>query len=488
MTRSLRLLLLGLSTWIILLPSAGWGAEPTVVTLWPLLDYRHAEDRGYTNINLFGPLLKFERTPKEIRFGLRPLLFQTAARDDSRYSGELLYPVATWDGDDSSSRAEVIHWLNWGSYPHDTEREHSFTLFPFVFYQTSQNGRGSQALFPLAGRLEGVLGRKEIRFFLFPLYSRTLRHETKTTNILWPIFARVQGPGGESGWKFWPLAGWADKPGDYRKRFFLWPFWTRNELELSGSNPTVQHSIFPFWSSESSPDMQRESVLWPFFNHTDDSRLDYEQWEFPWPLLSLTRGETIYGLRLLPLYADETRGKSRKRWLLWPGYSCETRTTPTWEYRRDRLLYFLYSDTRESDPRSVESDRRRIDFWPLFHYEYRDGVGHFSTIALMEGFFPGNERIERSWAPLWRIYQLRWDQSGNEVTSFLWNLYWKEKRPEGIVWELFPLLRYRRHGDTLLDVSVAKGLFRYRTAPEGRRLMLLFLPWGIPLGGASSSE
>lgn len=488
MSRILRRILLGfccLAAW------PAWAEEPTVVTLWPLFDYRHAAELDYTSVNLFGPLVKFERTAHTTRFGLRPLFFQEHGRNASDASGEILYPVAGWNKTSDSSHLQILHWLEWSSHPHDAgavTRERAVTAFPFFFYQTALNGRGSLALFPVAGRLEGMYGRDRIDFFLFPLYARTERDGTSVTNLLWPVLARVRGSGGESGWKFWPLAGWADHPGVYRKRFFLWPLWTSNDLALDSPDPMSQRSVFPFWSREQSPDLRRTSLFWPFFNHTADARRGYEEWEFPWPLLRLTRGEQVHGLRLLPFYADETRGAIRKRWLLWPGYSREARATEAWRYRRDRLFYFLYSDTREYDGAHERPRLRRVDFWPLFHYEWQDGIGHFSTVALLEPFFPGNERIARNWAPLWRLYQVRWDANGGETSSLLWNLYWKDRRAEGVVWELFPVLRYRRHGDSLLDISVVKGLVRYRNDPEGRRLQLFFLPWGIPLGGEPKSE
>lgn len=468
-----------------------WGEEPSIVTFWPLFDYRHSSADEYTSLNLFGPLVKFEQSRHDHRFGVRPLFFAQQRRSGSGASGEFLYPVASWATAPDHSHLQVLHWIEWDSSPHDDTTGHiakKLTLFPFLFYNAPTSEHSNLALFPLAGRLEGMYGRDRINFFLFPLYARTERHDTEVTNLLWPVFARIQGPAGESGWKAWPLLGWAEKPGVYRKRFFLWPFWTSNDLELNSTAPVTQRTYFPFWSSETSAKQRSQSLLWPFFNHTEDSLRDYEAWEFPWPLVRLTRGETYHGLRLLPFYSDETRASSRKRWWLWPIYNSEQRQTPAWTYRRDRLVYFLYADTREHDHREELPRLHRIDFWPLFHYEVQDGVSSFSTVALMEPFFIGNERIERNWAPLWRIYQTRWDRHGNAVSSLLWNLYWKERRSDGLTWELFPLMQYRRQTDDLLDVSLIKGLVRYRRdTTQGRQLMLLFLPWGIPLGGGPTS-
>lgn len=472
-----------LATSILLVFASMARAEATVFTLWPLIDVRHSPADGYTSVNLLGPFGKFEQTRRETRFGLRPLFFHQHGRNDDAATDEVLYPVATGLKNGDAQNLQVLHWLTWDTSPRPggggAHRE--FMLFPFLFYGDSGTGRGSTAFFPIAGHIEGMFGRDRIDFFLFPLYSATRRGETETTNVLWPVFSRIRGPG-ESGWAFWPLAGWADREGVYHKRFYLWPFWTANDLALDTADPVRVRSVFPFWSSERSVARTQESILWPFFNHTEDARENYEEWDFPWPLLRMTRGENRHGWRALPLYADETIRSNRKRWWLWPCYKIEEHKTEQWSFRRDRILFFLYSDQVEKEP-GVELPRlRRVAFWPLFTYEARDGVSSFATLALLEPFFPTNDRIARNWAPLWHLYQARWDSAGNGVSSLLWNLYWKERRSDALAWELFPLLSYRHRDREMLDLSVLKGFLRYHADVDGARLRLLFLPWGIPVG------
>jgi hypothetical protein len=116
--------------------------------------------------------------------------------------------------------------------------------------------------------------------------------------------------------------------------------------------------------------------------------------------------------------------------------------------------------------------------WPLFTYEQIRGVSRFHTLSLLEPFFPENLGIERNWSPLWRLYQRKWDKHGNEVSSLLWNLYWKERRGSELAMEVFPLFSYSRQARKA-DLRLLKGLVRYQTDHGERTVRLFYLPWGI---------
>jgi hypothetical protein len=100
-------------------------------------------------------------------------------------------------------------------------------------------------------------------------------------------------------------------------------------------------------------------------------------------------------------------------------------------------------------------------------------------LALLEPFFPGNEQIERNWSPLWRIYQRRWDRSGNEASTFLWNLYWKERRGDDLLFELFPVIYYRdEESRQRFELALLKGFYRYKKSSDQACSYLFYLPWG----------
>lgn len=455
--------------------------EDAVLTLWPLLDYRHSAAVDYTSLNVAGPLLNFERKGRESEFHLRPLYFRAADASGASYS-ELLYPVASRKHEPGQSIFQGLHLLEYDYGDREKGSRDEFMLFPFVFSGKKTDRRdGYFALFPLGGRILEKLGRDEIRFTLFPLYAETRRDDTTVTNVLWPVFARVRGEG-ERGVKFWPFFGRSHKEGVYRKAFYLWPIVFDYDLALDTDAPTRRRAVFPFYVAEDAPQRRSRTVLWPFFSHFEDRGRDYEEWTFPWPLVGVAKGSYKESRKFLPLYADERRRDYRKRWFLWPLYKVERTDSEALLSRRYRVLYFLYSDLEETVPEEVTPRKRRVALWPLFTYEQIRGVSRFHTFSLLEPLLPENEALERNWAPLWRLYQAKWDQHGNGASTLLWNLYWKERRGDDLACELFPLFSYRSEGERDVDLQLLKGLFRYRGDAGGKRIHLFYLPWAFRWG------
>lgn len=447
--------------------------DSTVFTLWPLVDYRASEQAGYRSFHLLGPLFKFESIGGETEYALRPLFYR-AADDADNAQTEILYPLAVDRSQPDADYLNVLHLLNFDFGARERGSSNQFYLFPFLFYGDDPEFGRYAAFFPFGGRLHGWFGRDRIDFALFPLYSRTERGTTRTDNVLWPIFSRVTGED-ESGFAVWPLYGESRKKGVYRKQFALWPIYFREELRLDTDQPVSRLAVLPLWFEQDSPDRSRRDVLWPFFSWTQDRAGEYEQWDAPWPLVRITKGTSRHGLRLLPLYADETVGPRRSRWFLWPVYKIEDMETELLLRQRHRFLFFLYSDLAE---RKLDTgdEKRRVALWPLFDYHRENGVSRLNALALLDPIFPDNLAIERSWSPLWRIYQQRWDSQGNLVVSVLWNLYWYERQGEQKALELFPLFDYRQDlAETRL--RLLKGLVGIRGDGERRCMNMLYLPW-----------
>lgn len=462
-------------------------ASGRIFTLWPLVDYRRSDAVDYTSVNILGPLLSFERKGPEREVGLRSLFYQ-ASDDEGVAFQEFLYPVAARRRDADRSSFHGLHLLQYDSGERHREYDDGgFMLFPFVFSGSSDEGEPYFALFPVGGKLYDRFGRDEIRFTLFPLHLRTEQRGTTNTHVLWPFFGRTEGPE-EHGIKVWPLYGGSQKEGVYRKRFYLWPFFFSGDENLDTDRPRSFRAFFPFYLQEESPQRSSRTVLWPFFSRIEDRDRGYVERNFPWPLLRRTDGEYRQGFRALPLYADERTGDLRRRWIGWPIYRIEELNTEMLERRRDRVLFFLYSDTREQLHEEPLPRHRRVALWPLFTYERTRDVSHFYTFSLLEPFFPGNRGIERNWSPLWRIYQRKWDDHGNEISSLLWNLYWRERRGDDLAMEIFPLVSYRREVGTETDFSLLKGLVRVQRDADRRGLRLFYLPWAIPIGSGFNAQ
>jgi hypothetical protein len=130
----------------------------------------------------------------------------------------------------------------------------------------------------------------------------------------------------------------------------------------------------------------------------------------------------------------------------------------------------VYSDTREE---GKDGSTRRMDVWPFFRYTRdREGAVELQTLALLEAFMPGNEKIERNYSPLWAVYTYRRNPAGEQVWSFLWNLLRHEEGKEGQAVEILgPLLAYRERADEA-RFSFLGGLFEYRVMRETRTVRL----------------
>lgn len=459
----------------VFVPVASHAADDgSIFTLWPVVDYRSSPQNKFSSLGLGGPLVRYEKAEKRSRFALRPLYYRET-EENGDIESDLLYPLMTYRSRENEKSFQFLHLLTID----DTVKEGSnFMLFPFLFYNNPPQGEGYFAFFPLGGKILNRFGRDRIEFALFPLYSQTEIKGKQTTNLLWPFFSLIKGED-ESGWAFWPIYGTSEKKGVYRRNFFLWPFFFRADEQLDSTYPLHTRAFFPFFYFADSAVRTDHTYLWPFFSHIEDNRKDFEEWNFPWPIFRIIDGKDRQMLRLLPFYSDDLTEKYHTRWLLWPLYKNDENFTPTFTSRRERVLYFLYSNTREQLVGEDKPQKQRIDLWPLFTYEEKMGLAHFSTLALLEPFFPGNEQIERNWSPLWRIYQRRWDHAGNEASSFLWNLYWKERRGDSLVFEIFPLIFYRNEKNLQkFELSLLKGLYRYKKESDQACSYLFYLPWG----------
>lgn len=352
-------------------------------------------------------------------------------------------------------------------------------LFPFYISGKSEKYGPYTSVFPFYGDIYERFWRDEYHYLLFPLYGRTVKKGTTTRNYLYPVFSTTTGEK-ESGFQFWPLYGEGAKEGVYNKRFVLWPLYMAENSGLDTENPTEKRYFFPFYAATDSPQKSSRYYLWPFFGHASDKKLHEEVRDYFWPFWWTARGDRRNVDSFLPFYSRE-EGKDRlKRWYLWPLYRHEEYTSTVFCQENDRVLFFLYTNTRESWPKD-EKETKRVAFWPLFVYN-RDvrGVNSFSLPAPVEPIL-NKDGIERSWAPLWRIYQQKWNDRGDSAVSFLWNLYWHEVRGDDMAYEFFPLLSYRAEKGAA-DVGIFKGLIRYRHDDGGKSLTFLWLPLGMHWG------
>lgn len=460
--------------------------EGTIFTLWPLIDYRESPREGFSNLAILGPLIKVQRQQDERTTALRPLFYRIGHERDETASTNYLYPLAATDSSPEGTRFQFLYLVQKNSYRKDEgegeERDSMF--FPFYISGTSKKYGPYTSVFPIYGDIYERFWRDEYHYVLFPLYGKTVKKGTVSRNYLYPIFNTLEGER-ESGFHVWPLYGQSAKEGVYRRRFVLWPFYLSETKGLDTDNPTEKLMLFPLYASTDSPQKTARTYLWPFIGYSEDRAKKETERDYFWPFIWTARGESRQVDSYLPFYSHEQKPGSSKSWYLWPLFRHDTLQSDSFRQDRDRILFFLYSDNTESWPKDG-TDRRRVALWPLFVYN-RDagGVKSFGLPALMEPILdrPG---IEQSWAPLWRIYSQRWADNGDSAVSFLWNLYWHEARGDSLMYELYPLLRYRSTPREV-DMHLLKGLFRYRSGREGKSIRLFWLPFGITWGAAHAA-
>ena len=459
----------------------GGEGKGTIFTFWPLVDYRESPQEKYSNLSLLGPLIKVQRRGADYETVIRPFFYRTSNTLNETEETDYLYPLASDETTPESSSLQVLQLFQSSSSrgDNDAQQEKRTMLFPLYISGKSEKYGEYTSVFPIYGDIYERFWRDEYHYFLFPLYGRTVKKGTTTRNYLYPFFSTTEGDK-ESGFQFWPLYGQAAKEGVYNKHFILWPFYTREKSGLGSDNAIEKLTLFPFYSAVDSPHKISRSYLWPFFGYTADNVQKTEEIDYLWPLCWKVRGEKRNVDSYLPFFSEEMNGNNQKRWYLWPLYKYEEIQSDVYRMERDRILYFLYTDSRELWLKDGK-ERRRMAMWPLFVFN-RDtrGVRSFSFPAPVESVF-NKDGIERNWAPLWRIYQQRWNENGDSAVSLLWNLYWHEVRGDDMIYELFPLVTYRSEKKEN-DLQLLKGLIRYRNHDGEKNLAFLWLPFGFQWG------
>jgi hypothetical protein len=463
----------------------GKADEGTIFTLWPLVDYRESPKEGFSNLSLLGPLIKIQHRGDDRDIAVRPLFYETENQRNGTVASDYLYPLASSETSPDTTKIQFLELFQKNIYRKDEgeSKEKGTMFFPFYISGTSKKYGPYTSVFPLYGDIYERFWRDEYHYVLFPLYGSTVKGGTTTRNYLYPVFSLTRGEK-ESGYQVWPLYGESAKEGVYSRRFVLWPLFMQEKSGLDTDNPTSKLQLLPFYAATNSPKSTARYYLWPFFGHRTEADGNQEERDYFWPFWRTIRGERRTLDSYLPFYSRDERKESRQTWVMWPLYRHDELDSTTFRRERDRVLFFLYTDDRQSWPQAG-GEKRRTAVWPLFVYN-RDtrGVSSLAFPAPVEPVLD-REGIERNWAPLWRLYQQKWNDSGDSAVSFLWNLYWHERRGNALAYEFFPLLSYRSE-QKLTDLRIFKGLVRFQESDGRKGLTFFWLPLGFHWGEEAS--
>ena len=328
------------------------------------------------------------------------------------------------------------------------------------------------ALLPIYGHLKNRLFKDEIAFTAFPAYAQTRKRDVITDNYFYPFYHRRHGDGLE-GWQLWPIVGREHKivttrtnsfgelevlPG--HDRFFAaWPFYLKQATALGTENPQEQRALLPFYTSFRSPNRDSTTVAWPLITWTDDREKNYREWDFPWPLMVIARGEGKTTTRYFPFYSHAQTTNLQSIFCMWPVYRYNRIQFETFHRGRTRILLFGYSRIKETNSANGAL-RIRTDLWPLFtHRREINGNERWQWFAPFEPALPNSKSLDRNWAPIWSVWRAEKNpQTGHASQSLIWNLYRRESSPDA------------------KKTSLLFGLFQYQSDSGSSRSRLFFIP------------
>ncbi len=452
--------------------------------LWPLF-YYEAGDRG--RVEAAWPFFERCRDGRRRDTVLRPFWHSRVDPERDFAWSSILWPFIYRRRREGPRRDAAFLLMS----SHTTDQtpgapvRSAFTLFPFVYRTVRRDTGKAFAFWPFWGTIHKRFGYDRIQFVLWPAYTKMVDEVeggTRVTwNVLWPIFSFSRGPGGASGWKFWPLYGRRRRAGRYDKRFLLWPFYIAVDADLGEGGVYHARMYGPFYGWEHSKKADAKTWLWPFISHTVNHAERSNTWSYFWPLLGRRRGPKEDVDKWLPLYrrkVNRERG-TKDLVVLYPFYwdsalSSEDYTHRSW------WIAPVFHHVRERWPARGET-AEYTQVWPLFRYERRWRSDDASRPEVRVSFFslwPYRDvsHVERSYGPfLLFVGGYRRKPNGDKLMHLLWRVvrYWRSG--DGWFVQVWPVAAAgRARGRSRF--ALLQGLFEWRRGPSGSRLRLLYLP------------
>lgn len=452
----------------------------------PLLDEFPLTLAPGERLEALGPFYYEQQSESQQTRAVPPLFSKTEDPELEYAEFDFLYPLLTYDRFGDQYRLQIMQLLSFagGATQTETNRDR-FTLFPVIFLQkSSDTNENYRAVLPFYGHLKRRFSRDEIFFVAFPLYLDSWKKDVYTRNYLFPFFHVREGDN-LSGWQFWPVLGHQSKSvtyttngfgdavliGGHDRWFAAWPLYYNQHNELETTNAMHAHGLLPAYAILRSARRDSTTVLWPFFTKIHDRGKKYREWQGPWPFVAFARGEGKQLNRVLPFYSHGKTATHENRsygWVLWRENILRL---PSVERRRERVLFFLYSNIAEKN-KETGATRKRMDLWPLFTTRQDfNGNRRLQVFAPLEPLLANNKSIERNYSPLWSAWRSEHNpQTGASSQSLLWNLYRRDVTPDS------------------RKTSLLFGLYRYVKDAGGKQVRLFHIPLSGARGGKAQGE
>lgn len=463
-----------------LFSGANAAARGTEENSWPIRVAQRDETGTVRQWQAVGPLLFKKPAPDQGTYrGFRPFYLRQDNASGVLVESTVLYPLFIRRQNDTTATWSVFNLIN-HTGPTSVAavglEPKAFDVWPVYFSRdTGSPATSYQAVFPVAGTIKSRFGYDQLQWVAFPLFWQSSRAGVVTTSTPWPFIKRSTG-NGHRGFALWPLFGQSEKPGAYRKQFYLWPLIYKNESRLDEPQPRVQQGFLPFYTHERSAGVVSENFLWPFFGYTDRTAPKrYHEKRYLWPLLVQGRGEERYVNRWGPFYTHSVIKGADKTWIGWPLIRQQHWTDDDIVRHRSQLLFFLYwSEEQRSAFNPQLPSASKTHLWPLLSV-WNNGAGRRQVQfpSPFEVFFPGNDKIRQLYSPLFALYRMDQRSPGEVRTSLLWNAITWHRRPEQREFHLGPLFS-SEHGTAGGRIALGNGLIGLRRE-SGRRVWRLFL-------------
>ena len=403
------------------------------VRMGPLFSLSTQESTGRTAVEILGPLFLYEKSPVRRHLALRPLFDWTAESAGGRRL-LFLWPLVLYDSGPRKTHFRLFPLVSYKTRIKGSRqiRDTDFMILPFLFTGRDTEEGSYFALFPLAGHLKGFLGKEDLRFFLFPLYSDSTKGDHRAWNFLYPIFHKSRG-GSKSAFRIWPLAGRKTKHGRYDKRFFLWPLVTLEKKVFRERPPMRSLFILPIYGHKDTLYGSTRHFLIPIFSHTRETRPEgtFREWNAPWPVVCAGRGPGYRKLTFWPLMWYRRRADGRSLIAPFPVYWQSERTQGDESVTRRWVVPFFWSTCKTCEGDSGGAATTRL--WPILDYRRGcDGASEWSVLAPLWFRDPGG--FERVYGPFWTLYRRRAYPEVAKSTQILWHHVggraWTDDDPE----------------------------------------------------------
>jgi len=301
---------------------------------------RHQDAQGNWRLKAAGPLYEKIEAPDGMSVrAVRP--FYSSVQDPARDRSlrDYAWPIGSTHNVRDETQWRFLVFYGFNHTTNDPGQRYRTWLFPFYFQGRDASGQTYRALFPVGGTIRDFVGRDEITFALFPLYSQSHLNEISTHNILWPFISLTTSSKDHIyRARFFPFYGVNQHRDKFDKRFILWPLYTEaNYYYPKGHGHS--HILFPFYGVVN---LDTEKTLWllpPFFRFTRGEAQDITY--APWPFFQRRKGNGIDMLYVWPLWGRKKVDDLERRFYLWPFIWTEYNDRPREDISRIHVVPFF---------------------------------------------------------------------------------------------------------------------------------------------------